>query len=59
AGGRGYTVDEIICRRFSEEEITNGYMTVSSERMKEDLPYFTITFATEFGNIATPPIEWK
>ena len=59
AGGRGYTVNESICRRFSEEEIANGYMTVPSERMKEDLPYFTITFATEFGNIATPPIEWK
>jgi hypothetical protein len=59
AGGRGYTVNESICRRFSEEEIVNGYMTIPSERMKEDLPYFTITFATEFGNIATTPIEWK
>ena len=59
AGGRGYTVDEIICRRFSEEEIANGYMIVPLERMKEDIPYFTITFATDFGNIATTPIEWK
>ena len=59
AGGRGYTVNESICRRFSEEEITDGYLTVPSEKMKDDISYFTITFATEFGNIATTPIEWK
>ena len=59
SGGRSFTVDETICRRFTEEEIANGYISIPPERMKEDRPYFTITFATEFGNIATPPIEWK
>ena len=59
AGGRNFTVNETICRRFTEEEITNGYISIPPERIKEDRPYFTITFATEFGNIATTPIEWK
>ena len=59
AGGRNYTIDETICRRFSEEEIANGYISIPPERMKEERPYFTITFATEFGNISTTPIEWK
>ena len=59
AGGRNFTVDETICRRFSEEEIANGYISIPPDRMKEERPYFTITFATEFGNIATTPIEWK
>ena len=59
AGGRNFTVDETICRRFSEEEIANGYISITPERMKEERPYFTITFATEFGNISTTPIEWK
>ena len=59
AGGRSFAIDETICRRFSEEEIANGYISIPPERMKEEHPYFTITFATEFGNIATTPIEWK
>ena len=58
-GGRDFTVSETICRRFTEEEIANGYMVIPPERMKESRPYFTITFATEFGNISTKPIEWK
>ena len=57
AGGRSFTVDETICRRFSDEEIADGFIPIPSERMKD--PYFTITFATEFGNISTTPIEWK
>lgn len=59
AGGRSYTVAETICRKCSDEDIANGYMIIPPEQVKESNPYFTITFATEFGNISTTPIEWK
>ena len=59
AGGRSFTITETICRKFTEEEVTSGYMIIQPERMNESRPYFTITFATEFGNISTTPIEWK
>lgn len=59
SGGRSYSVSETICRKFTEEEIANGCMVVSPEKIKKNQPFFKITFATEFGNISTTPIEWK
>lgn len=58
-GGRNAAVSEIICKRFTEEEIDRGYLEVSQDRLLRDQPYFMVTFATEFGNISTTPIEWK
>ena len=58
-GGRSFTVAETICRKLTEEEITNGYMIIPPGQVKESNSYFMITFATEFGNISTTPIEWK
>ena len=56
-GGRGDSVSETICRRFTEEEITSGYMDISSSRKLSS--YFMIVFSTEFGNISTTPIKWE
>ena len=58
-GGRSYSIDKTICREVTEEEITKGYIEISSEKKIPNNPYFIITFATEFGNISTTPIEWK
>ena len=57
SGGRGISASQTICRRFTEEEITNGYMEISSSQKLS--PYFMIVFATEFGNISTTPIKWE
>lgn len=59
SGGRSYSVSETICRKFTEEEIANGYLVVTPEDIKKNQPFFMITFATEYGNISTTPIEWK
>lgn len=56
-GGRSYSVTETVCRRFTEEEIANGYMDIPSSCKTR--PYFKIVFATDYGNISTHPIEWK
>jgi hypothetical protein len=56
-GGRSIPASETICRRFTEEEITSGYMDISTSRKLS--PYFMIVFSTEFGNISTTPIKWE
>ena len=58
-GGRNSSFTEIICRRFSEEEIENGFIEISQDRLRREQPYFEVNFLTEFGTISTTPIEWK
>lgn len=59
SGGRSYSLSEIICQSFSEEEIAAGFMVLSQEKMRANRPYFTVTFSTEYGNITTSPIKWE
>lgn len=54
-GGR-IPFTEILCRRFFEEEVENGCISLSEEKTSTKYPYFVITFSTEFGNISTTPI---
>ena len=56
-GGRNNAVAKTVCRSFTEEEITRGFMEMSTFRTS--LPYFKIVFATEYGVISTTPIRWE
>ena len=59
SGGRSYPLTDIICQSFTDEEIANGCMELSPEKMKADRSFFIVTFSTEFGIITTTPIKWE
>lgn len=59
SGGRSYPLTDIICQSFTDEEIAMGCMELSPEKMKENRPFFIVTFSTEYGNISTTPIKWE
>ena len=58
SGGRTYPFTEMLCRSFTEEEISLGFINIPQDKVKSDRPYFKITFETEFGRISTMPIRW-
>ena len=58
SGSRKYPITEILSRRFTEEEISQGFLIVPQDKIKADRPYLKITFETEFGRISTRPIKW-
>ena len=39
SGSRKYPFTEILCRRFTEEEVSQGYISVPQDRIKSDRPY--------------------
>ena len=59
AGSRKYPYTEILCRSFTEEEISLGYIQIPKDKVKNDRSYFKISFETDFGRISTRPIQWK
>ena len=59
SGGRSYPLTDVICRKFTDEEIVSGCMELSPEKIKENRPFFIVTFSTEYGNITTTPIKWE
>ncbi len=59
SGGRSYPITEIICRRITDEEISNGFITIERNRLKSSRPYFTVSFSTEYGIISTTPMLWE
>ena len=58
AGSRKYPFTEILSRRFTEEEVSLGYIIIPEDKVKSDRDYFKITFETDFGRISTLPIKW-
>ena len=58
AGSRKYPITEILSRKFTEEEVSQGYMVVPQDKIKSDRPYLRITFETDFGRVSTRPIKW-
>ena len=58
SGGRTYPYTQILCREFTEDEVSQGYINIPLNKVKSDRPYFRITFATDFGRISTKPIKW-
>ena len=58
SGGRTYPYTQILCREFTEDEVSQGYISIPLNKVKSDRPYFKITFATDFGRISTKPIKW-
>lgn len=58
SGSRKYPITEILSRRFSDEEISQGFLIVPQDKIKSDRPYLKITFETDFGRISTRPIKW-
>lgn len=58
SGSRKYPFTDILCRSFTEEEISFGSIWVPQDKVKSDRQFFKITFETEFGKISTTPIKW-
>lgn len=58
SGGRTYPYTQILCREFTEDEVSQGYISIPLNKVKSDRPFFRITFATDFGRISTKPIKW-
>ena len=58
SGSRKYPFTDILCRSFTEEEISFGSIWVPQDKFKSDRQFFKITFETEFGKISTTPIKW-
>lgn len=58
SGSRKYPYTDILCRSFTEEEVSHGSIWIPQDKIKSDRQFFKITFETEFGKISTTPIKW-
>lgn len=57
-GSRKYPFTEILCRSFTEDEVSLGFICIPQDKVKSDRQYFKITFETDFGRISTTPTKW-
>ena len=57
-GGRKYPHSEVLCRRFTEDEVSLGCICIPQDKIKSDRQFFMITFETVFGKVSTTPIKW-
>lgn len=58
SGSRGRPFTEVLCRSFTKEEINEGFVSLSQESILDDLPFFVVSFETEYGIITSRPLNW-
>lgn len=58
SGGIGRPKNEIFSQIIGDDERKSGYLTISKEKMNEELPYIKVLFSTDYGKIISTPINW-